>query len=297
MQPTRSEMAFCADYAPGPAGHDAGAIPRFLPFMRGKCLVHGAAPASLAWRKPADFPANFDLAAAAVRLRPAANVFAVDLTDASGLGLGLCEEGDRYVDMLTAAFVLPPPISATAGRAASLLHSRRRQAYCGVCGNLNGRLEGTRCSNRNCGEEWYPQVNPVVMMLPVSGDSCLLARQPGFPQGYLAPLAGFIEPGETIEHAARREVMEEVGLIADWVTYVLSQPWPFPSSLMIACLVDVGHGEPDLGSGELESARWMSNGEIGQLLAGSLIDGVRIPPKPIIGHHLIAHWFSTINGD
>ena len=135
----------------------------------------------------------------------------------------------------------------------------RVSRFCSVCGHETGIAEGghvRRCSNPSCGHATYPRTDPAVIMLVQDGDRILLHRQAAWPEGMWSCLAGFVEPGETLEHAVWREVQEESGIQVADVRYVRSQPWPFPSSLMIAFTAQAVGGElrPDLS--EIQDARW-----------------------------------------
>jgi NAD+ diphosphatase len=136
--------------------------------------------------------------------------------------------------------------------------------------------------------EHFPRVDPVVIMLPLRGDQCLLGRQAVWPKGRMAPLAGFVEPGESIEEACAREVKEEAGMSAVRVTYHASQPWPFPSSLMFGLFVEVeGDAVPD--GVELEEVRWLTREEARAMLDGRHPD-LLAPNRYAIAHALLTHW-------
>jgi NAD+ diphosphatase len=127
-------------------------------------------------------------------------------------------------------------------------------------------------------------------MLTVRGDFCLLARGPHFPEGMVSCLAGFMEPGETIEEAVRRETLEEAGISTGRVTYHASQPWPFPHSLMIGCFAEATSEDIALDPSEIESGRWFSRSEVLEMLDGNHPEGWRLPPPQAIATLLIADW-------
>ena len=132
----------------------------------------------------------------------------------------------------------------------------------------------------------FPRTDPVVIMLVIDGDSCLVGRQPRFNPGMYSALAGFIEPGETVEAAVRREVAEESGVRVGAVAYHASQPWPFPASLMLGCFAQALSREILVDINELEDARWLGRDEVRAMFASSHPGGL-IPPAPIaIAHHL-----------
>ena len=127
-------------------------------------------------------------------------------------------------------------------------------------------------------------------MLATDGDACLVGRGKQFPAGMFSALAGFVEPGETIEEAVRRELMEEASVAVSDVTYYATQPWPFPSSLMIGCFAKAKSRDVKADETEIAEVRWLERGVARELIAGKQIDGIRVPPPIAIAHHLIKTW-------
>lgn len=167
-----------------------------------------------------------------------------------------------------------------------------RSRYCGTCGapsdyvtDLNKRV----CANEACGHESYPRIEPAIITLVTDGARCLLARQAVFPKGYYAPLAGFVEAGETPEQAVSREVLEEVGLAVQSSAYVAAQPWPYPNSLMLGFIAHAEPGQPILASGEIEDAIWVDRDSLANPGAGTLL----LPPPGVIGRLLIERWLNA----
>ncbi|WP_181699930.1 NAD(+) diphosphatase [Chthonobacter albigriseus] len=173
----------------------------------------------------------------------------------------------------------------------SLLAWHQRHGFCANCGRATVPSQaGYRRDCAHCQAQHFPRVDPVVIMLSVDGDRCLLGRQPRFKPGSYSCLAGFLEPGETIEDAVRRETYEEAGIRVGRVDYHSSQPWPFPSSLMIGCIGTAESTEIVIDRDELEDCRWFPRDEVLSMLAGQHPDGLFCPPKLAIARSLIGHW-------
>jgi NAD+ diphosphatase len=182
--------------------------------------------------------------------------------------------------------LLGPADLGALAQAKSLIGWHLRHRFCANCGApTSSAAGGWRRECEACKAQHFPRTDPVVIMLAIRGDRCLLARQPRFPPGTYSCLAGFVEPGETFEDAVRREIFEEAGVRVGRVRYLASQPWPFPSSLMIGCLCEALDEDLTIDRQELEDARWFRRDEVAQILAGTHDGGVRSPP-PIA----IAHW-------
>jgi NAD+ diphosphatase len=177
--------------------------------------------------------------------------------------------------------------------AASLLNWHRRHRFCSVCGSPS-RIEEAGLLRRcpACGSEHHPRTDPVVIMLVVDEqrDRVLLGRQPSWPPGRYSALAGFVEPGESLEDAVAREVLEESGVEVGRARYDSSQPWPFPSSLMLGFTVPYVVGEAVARDGELEDARWFTREEIADAAAGR--GDMLLPPPVAIARTLIDRWLS-----
>jgi NAD+ diphosphatase len=172
--------------------------------------------------------------------------------------------------------------------AKSMLDWHRRHAFCANCGAASRiTMAGWQRICDVCNARHFPRVDPVVIMLAIDGERCLLGRQPHFAPGMYSALAGFVEPGETAEDAVRREVMEEAGVKCGQVVYFASQPWPFPSSLMIGCFAQASDTDIVVDRDELEDARWFSRKEVAAMLAGTHADGLSAPKPFAIAHHLL----------
>jgi NAD+ diphosphatase len=141
-----------------------------------------------------------------------------------------------------------------------------------------------------CATESFPRVDPVVIMLAIDGDRCLLGRSGRFATNSWSCLAGFVEPGESIEEAVRREVHEEAGIVCGQVNYFRSQPWPFPSLLMIGCHAQALSHELVVDHNELEGARWFDREEVASMLVRQHPEGLITPVPIAIAYHIIRHW-------
>ena len=203
-------------------------------------------------------------------------------------------EGLAVIDLRTIAVQGLVPASALGliGQAKSLTTWHMNHPYCARCGAKTGATQaGWRRDCPACGAQHFPRTDPVVIMLIHRGDSCVLARKPMFPPGMHSCLAGFIEAGETIEDAVRRETLEEAGIRAGRVTYHASQPWPLPfGQLMIGCFTEALDETIILDAEELESGRWFSKAECRQLIEGTHPDGLFCPPRAAIANTLLSAW-------
>lgn len=172
--------------------------------------------------------------------------------------------------------------------ARSMLNWHATHQFCSFCGGTTEMVEGgDRRKCTSCGREHFPRTDPVVIIVVYDGDRCLMGRSQNFVEGMYSALAGFMEPGETIEDAARREVLEEAGIRVGKVSYVLSQPWPFVSSLMIGLLGEALDSEINLDPHELEDARWFTRAEAQSMLDGTHPEGLKAPNPFAIAHHLL----------
>lgn len=179
-----------------------------------------------------------------------------------------------------------------AATARAILGWHESHGFCARCGNKTVVAHGGwQRDCRSCGGHHFPRTDPVVIMLITHGNSVLLGRSPGWPQGMFSLLAGFIEPGETIEAAVRREVFEESGVRVGAVRYLSSQPWPFPSSLMIGCHGEATSDEITIDPTEIEDAIWVSREVMMDVFAGN--STIMKPAREgAIAHFLIYNWLA-----
>ena len=198
-----------------------------------------------------------------------------------------------------AMMVLDAADLATYGGARSLVDWHARHRFCARCGAPTLLAKGgwqRNCTNDACKAEHFPRVDPVTIMLVEHQDNLLLGRQPRFPAGNYSALAGFVEPGEAIEEAVAREVLEEAGVRVRDVRYVASQPWPFPSSLMIGCHAMADSADLTIDRTELEDARWFTRAEVAEAVAaadrGEAGQAFRAPTRTAVANHLLRWWLS-----
>ena len=276
----------------------AGERARFLPVVRLEVPV-GTAPGSSAdhrlawvrsgeWLERAGDPILLGLDGDAPRFAVDVSAVPAPAADFCGLGAGVEFQGLR-----TAAPSLPAGDAAIATQARSLLSWHERHPFCAVCGGeTRVRNGGGSRSCTACGAEHFPRTDPVVIVVVSRGGRALLGRSGRFPGNLYSALAGFMEPGESVEEAVRREVEEEAGIRVGAVRYVFSQPWPFPASLMLGCLAEGLSDEITIDPEEIEDARWFSRTELIEALAGRN-EGLSLPQPLAIAHHLIRAWLAA----
>jgi NAD+ diphosphatase len=220
-------------------------------------------------------------------------LFAVDLDRLEDGAREDLTAGGRLVSLRAAGALLPQSEGGLAAYLVALLNWHRRHGFCANCGAPTSIAEaGLSRHCDTCGADHFPRTDPVVIMVVADGDRMLLGRRPGWPQAQYSILAGFVAPGETPEEAVVREVREESGIEAYGATYVTSQPWPFPSSLMLGFEAVSDGGTPTIGDdGELEEVGWF---ELHDLCAAQRGSGsIRLPPPISIARTLMDRWLES----
>jgi NAD+ diphosphatase len=197
--------------------------------------------------------------------------------------------GSRFEDLRHIASVLPIDEAGLLGYARAIVSWRRRHRFCGMCGAGTVAAKSGHvlvCSDPACRNEQFPRIDPAIIVLVGEGDRALLGRQASWPLGRYSTIAGFVEPGESLEDAVAREVFEETGIEVDRIEYHSSQPWPFPASLMLGFTAHAVTTEVRLRDQELEDARWFTRADIAS-------NGALLPPRQSISFRLIEHWFDA----
>ncbi len=221
--------------------------------------------------------------------------FGIAITPAAAEPLK-ARDGFHVTDLRSIAvqgIVMPnhlPPIA----EAKAVLHWHARHRFCSNCGAATLVVcGGWKRDCPQCKTEHFPRTDPVVIMLAIDGECCLLGRSPRFVPTMWSCLAGFVEPGESIEDAVHRETREEAGITCGRVRYFASQPWPFPTSLMIGCHAQALTRDIVVDREELEDARWFSKDEVTSMLLRRHPQGLTTPPPVAIAHHIIRAWIEV----
>ncbi|MEZ5953060.1 MAG: NAD(+) diphosphatase [Hyphomonas sp.] len=221
-----------------------------------------------------------------------APVFAMNLPDRFDLDSSLIAGAGEFRDFRAAAAVIPPMDANCASTARSIFLWHESHRFCSKCGSQSAMVEaGWKRQCPTCGAEHFPRTDPVAIMLAVKDDRALIGRQKMWPPGFHSCLAGFCEPGETIEQAAARELFEEAGVKSDAASaeYIACQPWPFPSSLMVGLILEAESFDISVDTKELESARWVTREEMVSILEGTH-ESIFAPPPMAIAHHIMKAW-------
>lgn len=209
----------------------------------------------------------------------------------------------EFTELRGAAAILPSGDAAILAQAKAMIDWHARHGFCAVCGEPTQIAEaGYKRACPSCNAEHFPRTDPVVIMLATNGDKALLGRGPGWPDKMYSALAGFVEPGETIEEAVAREVFEETAVRVSDVTYHTTQPWPFPSSLMIGCHAVASSTEITVDGNELSDAQWFDKADLaeavehaakGGRLPGPKSAALWVPPPMAIAHQLVKAWVES----
>jgi len=259
---------------------------RFVPVWGDRCLVGGDPPGTVLLRR-AQIESFIDehnlIFLGLFRNQPA---FAVSIS--RDIDPPFTNLGD-FKDLRFLGTVLPPDEANLAAHARALVLWHDATLFCGQCGSASQPEAGgnsRRCCNPDCNKEIFPRTDPAIIVLVAKGDRCVLGRQANWPEGRYSTVAGFVEPGESLEDAVRREVYEETNIRVGTDEYHSSQPWPFPSALMLGFVAEATSEDIVLNDGELEDAQWFTREE---LKSGD----VGLPFRISIARRLVDHWIAA----
>jgi len=266
----------------------ADAASRFVIFLQGRTLIAGMeqrAPRAALIARPNVSSFIF------LGLQDGAPIFATAIDSMEDLA-GEPPEDAAFTDMRGITGNLPPDDATILATARAMLHWHAKTRFCSVCGGRNKPIRaGYVMHCTQCGEEHFPRTDPAVIMLVARGNKLLLGQSHKFPKerNFYSTLAGFVEPGESLEDAVRREVFEEVGVRVGEVRYHSSQPWPFPASLMLGYYAEALTDEIVLETAEMRDARWFTRSDI----ENRKELGFNLPPHDSIARRLIDDWLNT----
>jgi len=269
---------------------------RFLPMHRQKALIDLPGGPCIDWRGATDIQSYLDDGANLIFLGIAdfSCHFAVDVSSIENPKQLPNSDWGKFIDVRSVSAQLRPGEAGALAQARSMVAWHDNHGFCSVCGSKSAIQElgySRKCTNEACNAPHFPRTDPVAIMMVTMGDKCLLGTGHNFPKQQYSALAGFIEPGETIEQGVRREVFEETGIKTGDVRYHSSQPWPYPSSLMIGCFAEALSEEITIDEKELADARWFTRDEIVTMIERSGTNETpRLSPPMAIAHQLAKAW-------
>ncbi|MGF1608457.1 MAG: NAD(+) diphosphatase [Kiloniellales bacterium] len=273
---------------------------RFVAVWRARSLITAESAAAgqprPAWIEPVQATPLLARASTLALLgrREETHFIALDLSAMEAPELeALLGNGARFRDLREVGPLLPRSDGAVLAYARGLMHWHQNNRFCGLCGSPTESANGGHirvCRNRDCGRSHFPRTDPaVIMLIHDGGERCVLGRQAAWPPGMHSTLAGFVEPGESLEEAVAREVKEEVGLELRDIAYHSSQPWPFPASLMVGFHARATGSALAVNQGELEAAAWFTRW---QLARSPEDERFRLPRRDSIARRLIEDWLA-----
>lgn len=218
--------------------------------------------------------------------------FAVEFGEPESVPASVLPGDARFEDLRMVGGQLPAQEAGILAYARGMTYWRHRHRFCGVCGAPNESASAghvMHCTNPTCATDHFPRLDPAIIVLVSDGERALLGRQAAWPEGRYSTIAGFVEPGESLEDAVAREVLEETGVHVIEADYHSSQPWPFPASLMIGFSARADAAQIPRADDELEDVRWFSRAEIAAGMAG-------LPPSQSVSYRLIEDWYDAAAG-
>ena len=258
---------------------------RFVPVWGSRCLVGGDPPHGLRLLRSQvdEFVDNENLIFLGLFRNQPAFAVAIDAEHPQPF-----TELGEFQGLRFLGTMLPLDEANLAAHARALVLWHASQQYCGICGSASIPEAGgnsRRCNNSDCNRQIFPRTDPAVIVLVTDNDRCLLGRQSDWPEHRYSTVAGFVEPGESLEDAVRREVFEETNIRVSSVHYHSSQPWPFPSALMMGFIADASTTDIKLNDGELEDAQWFTREQLQS-------DFPKLPYRISIARRLVDHWIT-----
>ena len=272
----------------------ASSMARYVAFFKGRFLLADNSidrPAWLSYGEIAQFVQSAQVRVFLGR-RDSIGYFAADIDD-SRFVRQYCDANHRLADLRQFGSKLRPEDASVLSYAKALFHWHRAHRYCGFCGTetVQGQAGHVRvCSDDACEKIHFPRIDPAIIVAVQFEDRCLFGRQPSWAENRYSVIAGFVEPGESIEQAVVREVMEETNIRLATVKYRSSQPWPFPGSIMLGFNATAASKEISLNDGELQDAHWRN---VEEVVEGLTTGDFLLPPKLSIAYRLIEHWFDS----
>jgi NAD+ diphosphatase len=258
---------------------------RFIAVWEEHCLINEAGPVMLSGQQLGDFSVTRDSVIFLGR-RDERFLFSIALHNDVEPDLPVDGSFSSLRDLSNR---LEPDALGLIAYARAMVIWQQRHRYCGICGGANRAMEGgfvLSCTNDDCAHRVFPRLDPAIIVLVHDGEHCLLGRQALWPENRFSTIAGFVEPGESLEDAVRREVYEETNILVGDVRYHSSQPWPFPSSLMLGFIAGAVSEEISLNDGELEHASWFSREELTK-------GDVGLPHRISIARRLVDHFIAS----
>jgi NAD+ diphosphatase len=268
---------------------------RFIPVWESRNLFAKDRALRPVWLTPSDAQGFIDGAESMTLLGmwEGRTYFAIGLSSRDGSPPDGVTERGQFRDLRLSAPLLDDRDSALLAYARAMSHWHHRHLFCGDCGSPTESAEGGHvrvCTNERCAQQHFPRTDPAIIVLVARGHRCLLARKPTWPKGRYSIIAGFVEPGESLEDAVAREVREETGVEIASMRYHSSQPWPFPRSLMLGFMAKAASEVIRVDRDELEHADWFSRQEMQDKLERGTL---KLPPRVSVSYRLISEWFDA----
>ncbi len=273
---------------------------RLVPLWRSRCLLEKTSDQNYEaiYIQPSELSHNNAIREPTLLGQKGEHVyFAITVNDQQREQLLSSHKNSEFSDLRILAGSMHPLKAGILAYAKALHYWQHRHTFCGTCGAANSLLSGGHrmvCGNEECARQTFPRIDPAIIVLVSHGDACLLGRQSRWPHNRYSTLAGFVEPGESLEDAVVREIWEEARVRLKTISYRSSQPWPFPAAAMAGFIAEAESRDCEIGDDELETIRWFSSAELPQLLAQG---EVFMPNRVSIAFRLVSEWYLGQTGD